>query len=225
MDRSLLLYANPLNAYYTEDGITEEKDNCIVPLYLWQRWIERQTTEVLLVEIKQREYHRVLCVDSYHSGQADTIYIPSRYMMDFVPEEYLEVKVLNSLPPIATRIVLEPLESESHDFDIASATSEYLSHWNVLTKGAILTVPVSEIAGYFIDIYVKNVEPADTVLLRGEVPLEIEGQPQPEPQLPQPQPPQPQPQVQTIDDFDSMIPQSITTSAAFSGPGRRLGRG
>lgn len=196
-----------------------QKDNCAVPRYVWQRWIEKQETEVLLVEIKQGEIRHVLCVDSYHTSEPDLMYISQRYISDLNMDEYVEVSVLKNLPPIATKIILEPLDADSHGFDIATAVSEYLSHWNVLKSGTILTVNSTEIEGYKMDIYVKSTEPEDIVLLRGEVPLEIASLEEVRPPTPFPKGPP------MFEDFDSMIalPSQPQTFTAFQGSGRRLG--
>ena len=210
----------------------QQKDNCHVPRHIWERWIERQRTEVLLVEILQRDVRHVLCVDGYHEQERDRIYISQRYMGDIDQDEYVEVRILDELPPLATRITLEPLDADSYGFDIAAAVSQHLSHWQVLKAGTILTVPAMEIEGYTMDIYVKATEPAEIVLLRGEVPLDLV--PLEEPQQVQQQqlqrPPTPVAAgPESFEDFGDMLggahvsvrpPQRFT---AFSGQGRRLG--
>ena len=211
-----------------------EKDACVVPRSIWQTWVDRQTTEVLLVEIKQRNQRQVLCVESYHNGRRDLMYIPSSLAIEFDMDEYVEVTLLEEMPPVATKIVLEPLEADTYGFDIAGATSAYLSHWNVLREGMTLTIPSLEIEGYTMMIHVAKTEPADLVLLRGEVPMELveleeplQRPPTPVPQLPSPllasQP--------TANDFDSILPMSSQQQhpqtakgfLPFGGPGRRLG--
>jgi hypothetical protein len=217
-----------------------QKDNCVVPRYIWQRWIEEQETEVLLVEIIQKNIRHVLCVDSYHTMEHDKIYISQRYISDLDLDDVVQVRVLDILPPIATKIVLEPLDIDSQGFDIASAVSEYLSHWNVLKSGTILTVNATEVEGYKLDIYVKATEPEDIVLLRGEVPLEIESNDEIREPLPHSpthhppthRPPTPIPQENEIlEDFIDMIggvqlPQQQPAEKKFipfQGSGRRLG--
>jgi hypothetical protein len=59
---------------------TAEKDACIVSRHLWQKWVDEQTTEVLLVEIQQRNHRHVLCVDSYHNKARDLLYLPSQVL-------------------------------------------------------------------------------------------------------------------------------------------------
>jgi hypothetical protein len=183
---------------------------------------------VLLVEILQRDVRHVLCVDGYHEQERDRIYISQRYMGDLDQEEYVEVRVLEELPPLATKITLEPLDADSYGFDIAAAVSQHLSHWHVLKAGTILTVPATEIEGYTMDIYVKATEPAEIVLLRGEVPLDLV--PLEEPQQPQQiqRPPTPIPAgPESFEDFGAMLgahaPIQSNSFVPFSGQGRRLG--
>ena len=206
---------------------SQQKDNCHVPRHIWQRWIDRQQTEVLLVEILQRDVRHVLCVDGYHEQERDRIYVSQRYMSDLDQDEYVEVSVLKELPPLATKITLEPLDADSYGFDIAGAVGQHLSHWHVLKAGTILTVAATEIEGYTMDIYVKATEPEEIVLLRGEVPLDLV--PLEEPNQPQTQqrPPTPIPAgPESFEDFGDMLGGAHTVNqrfTAFSGQGRRLG--
>jgi hypothetical protein len=151
----------------------EERDGCVVSRALWTKWTRNQTAEVLLIELKQRHVKHILVVEGHHSQDVNNIYLPQRCMMDFDAEEYIIVKVLTEMPPLATKITLQPLDNELYHCDIATAVSEHLSKWSVLTKNVTLTVPLKELGGYLVDIFVKDIEPAETVLLRGEVPLEL----------------------------------------------------
>jgi hypothetical protein len=235
-DGPLLLKTASLALLETSTPSQQERDVCVVPRHLWQRWIEQQTTEVLLVKIQQLDREYVLCVDSYHNRtQRDLIYVPSHIAMDLGTEDYVEVTVLQELPPVATKIVLEPLEAETYGFDIAGATSEYLSHWNVLKEGTTLTVPSLEIEGYSFMVHVAKTEPATTVLLRGEVPMDLVELPQEHSATARPPTPIPAlpPLIPLLpaeqEDFDSFLPfqpvqsQQNSRFTAFSGPGRRLG--
>ncbi len=225
----------------------EEKDNCIVPQNMWSRWINNQTEEqeVLLVEVSQGEAKHILCVESPHTENTNTIYIPARCLQDFDETDYVRVRVVKSMPPHATQIVLQPLDSELLEtgIDIVSEVSTMLSNWQTLTKHTMLSVPCKEMGGLVIDLFVKEVQPADTVLLRGEVPLELEEaliQRWPQQQAmanptfqgfqrpPTPIPQEPE-QLEADDGSFSMIPTTHVLSApkgfqAFQGQGHRLGK-
>ena len=166
-----LFTAEPLCLHPTRTE-EDEHDACSVHSSLWNRWISSQTIETLLVEVIQGEQRFVLTVDSPHTGETDTIYVPSRVFTGLIGTQ-VEVNLLTELPPIATNIVLQPLDTELYHCDIAGAVSEFLSHWNVLQKHTTLSVPCPELGGYCVDVFVQETEPADCVLLRGEVPLNL----------------------------------------------------
>jgi hypothetical protein len=109
--------------------------------------IENQTTEVLLVEVVQLNTRHVFCVDGYHNHSINHIYIPDSYLTELDTTEYVEVNVLEEMPPKATKIVLEPLDSELDSYDLTNATSQYLSNWNLLKKGLILSFPCEDLGG------------------------------------------------------------------------------
>lgn len=185
------------------------------------------------MEIKQENTKHILVVESHHDFSMGTIYIPPRYLNDFRVTDLAEVRILKEIPPIATKIKLSILEDEFQGFDIASATSEYLSHWNILSKGMILSVPCAELAGYPVDILVVDVEPQNTVLLRGEVTLELEQHETPAPSAPPtPVAHMPIQSSEDTDDFASLLPMNIPQNnnakipskfVAFGGKGNRLG--
>lgn len=129
--------------------------------------------DVMLVELLQGDTRIVLCVEGGHSEDTEVIFVPERVSAQLDAEEYVQLNLLREMPPNATKIELQPLDSELYHCDIAGAVSQYLATWNVLQKHTTLSVPCEELGGYIVDIFVKNIEPADTVLLRGEVPLEL----------------------------------------------------
>lgn len=209
------------------DSVIQQKDNCIVPLQIWRDWVEKQENEdgqeVLLVEVTQGSTKFVLHVESYTSESEDTIFIPSRFQHDLDMNEYVFVTILKEMPPNATRIVLEPLEQTFQSFDIATAVSELLSHWHVLSEHTILSVPCPELDGFPIEIYVKSIEPAPIVLLRGEVPLDISGDfPEPESLPEQPIQRQLTPIPEEFD-FTELLPVQQSGFVPFGGQGYRLG--
>ena len=243
-----LLHVASLNLLDTH---VTEKDNCLVPRTIWSRWIERQEAEVLLVEVEQEGVKHILCVEGPHTMNTNTIYIPPRCLQDFNEDDYARVRVVKEMPPHATKIVLQPLDSDIMNFgvDIAAEVGAMLSHWQVLTKHTMLSVPCEELGGLVVELFVKEVEPADTVLLRGEVPLELD-EPLIKPPLPTslPQsiePPQQRPPTPIPfepEAFNEFIPRVPTVPAAavdppfnlrvgpqakgfipFSGSGNRLG--
>ena len=170
----------------------------------------------------------MLYVDSHHNQNRDGIFLPPRILAALDSQEYVEVKVLREIPPQATKIILQPLDEDVADcVDISEVVSEQLSKWHTLKQGSILSIECENVGGLILDILVKAIEPADLVLLRGEVPLEIE-------RTERVMPPQPQlhqsPVVSPVavameNDFNSVLPmQSVPSSGfiPFSGKGYRL---
>jgi hypothetical protein len=250
---STLLTIAPLSHFLEEHGAPNaQRDQCVVPHRIFQQWVERHETEVMLVEVTQRDTKVTLCVEAPHDLNQDTMYVP-QHLLDRLEEgEYADVRLLTALPPLATKITLQPIDSEVYHCDISAAVSEMLVRWHVLEVNTVLSVPCPELGGFQVDILVKAIEPADIALLRGEVELELaeplihvpEFQapaparpPTPQP-LPPPQimfdpnaqifanqPPQPQQQPQSHRNrFNAQQPLS-QEFVPFSGKGYVLGRG
>jgi hypothetical protein len=232
-----LFHAEPLCLHPTRTD-DRDHDRCSVHQNLWNLWIRTQTTDTLLVEVIQGEQRHVLTVDSPHNEEPNTIYLPTRIYTELTSQE-VTMNRLTEDPPIATNIVLQPLDTELYHCDIAAAVSEYLSHWNVLQKHTTLSVPCPELGGYPVDVFVQETEPADCVLLRGDVPLNLAESLLTVPEWTAPPPPQPAPRPPTPipDEPEAFlpipwggatqqpppVPRGKPTFTPFSGTGHRLG--
>jgi len=198
-----------------------EPDNggCVIPSNLWSQW-STEITDLMLVKIKYDETEHILHVQSFHKNGDDTIYIPSWCFSQGVQSEVTMERV-EEMPPVATKITLQPLDTEVYHCDISSTVSEYLSNWQVLSVGTTLTVPCPELGGFLVDFYVKSIEPAPTVLLRGEVPLELDEPIETVAEWVKKTGPPPQPPIQ---DTLPMIEPSVskTVFVPFSGKGYSL---
>ena len=153
-------------------------------------------TELLLLRVSSYvdDQSWILHVHSYHTHDSNVIFLPQRCydQLKHQPSD-VEVEVLEEeeTPPLATKIVLQPIDNSTEGIDIAKAVSEYLSSWHTISVGTLLHVPVEEFGGYIVDITVAKIEPETHngyVLLRGEVPLELE-EPLIKPEVPLAQPP------------------------------------
>jgi len=204
----------------------DERDQCIVPQHLWRQWIqEQESDQVLLVEITQDHIKQILCIGAGTLESMNTIFLPIRCFQEFDLSREVSVCIVKTMPPLATKITLQPLDNELYHCDIASAVSKHLMEWQVLTKWTTITVQCEELGGYPVDIFVKTIEPADTVLLRGEVPLELE---EPIESIPEWTSQQQEQQQQQEPHYDPFIPeveekQDQSSFTPFSGQGRRLG--
>jgi len=182
------------------------------------------------VELTQGTIQHTLCVSCGTNESYTTIFLPTRCFLTLDVSSDVSVRVVQTMPPIATKIVLQPLDNELYHCDIASAVSKHLVGWQVLSKWTTFTIQCEELGGYPVDIFVKSIEPADIVLLRGEVPLELE-EPLETPvewsksTLPLNPSPVEIPQEVPFDDaapFLEEMPQQ-KGFIPFSGSGRRLG--
>jgi hypothetical protein len=239
MSAPAFLRVAPLNHYLEDMDIDKEHDNCIVPKRLWKTWVDQQTAEVLLVEVRQGDTRVILCVEAPQDVSSEHIYIPQRYFPEFEENAISLVTVVTTMPPLATKIELQRVDSELYHNDIAGAASKVLSNWNILKVGTVLMVPCEELGGYYVEVIVKSCEPADIVLLRGEVPLDI-AEPlikgpswfvntnQTLPYQPRPPTPIPEEPMQFSDeDFAQLVPTTVSQLGParftpFSGKGSSL---
>jgi hypothetical protein len=164
-----LYNAKPL--IFLEEAVPDN-GSCVIHSGLWSQW-STQINELMLVKITYDSNTYFLHVHSFHNQEQNSIFLPN---MCFNSESDINVQMelVEEMPPVATKITLQPLDSEIYHCDIAKAVSEHLSNWQVLSVGTTLTVPCEELGGFLVDVFVKAIEPAETVLLRGEVPLELD---------------------------------------------------
>lgn len=151
---------------------SEQTDQCILPMRLWKHLVHLDSPEVLLLTISQGDVTHTLVANGGHQSNRTTVFVPYWCAEAFLPGVEAEVKRA-PVPPVATKIVLEPLDTELYQCDISATVSAELGKWNVLTQGTTFRVECEELGGYHMNIFVKSVEPERIVLLRGEVPLEL----------------------------------------------------
>jgi hypothetical protein len=156
-------------------------------LNIWRTWMEEnpEATRLFL-----RIYHpehvddlntfMVPIGDPVRGGENENaIYLPT-WMIDANKyqgageEAIVEIVDASSLPR-ATRIVLRPVDSALHEVDVVSVFEKYFSRLGVLQEGKLYLVPLEELGGFHVSVYVEKLEPAAEVYLDGdEVPLEFE---------------------------------------------------
>lgn len=89
-------------------------------------------------------------------------------------EAIVEVVDAGSLPK-ATRIVLRSVDSALHEVDVVNVFEKYFSRLGVLQEGKLYLVPLEELGGFHVSVFVEKLEPAAEVYLDGDdVPLEFE---------------------------------------------------
>lgn len=155
----------------------EQHDQIWLPKAMWHRLMHLDCPDVILLRVTQEieeKVIRVLTMGQSHDLEQDTCYVPYWCIGAFVEGEECDVERHLSIPPEATKIVVQPLDSELYHCDISTAVSSVLQHWNVLERHTTLTVPCEELGGYLVDVFIKDFEPEGArVLLRGEVPLDL----------------------------------------------------
>ena len=165
-----------LNVYSLDVlGIPREQQNdlCYLPKAEWRRLMHLDCPDILLLNVQQGDVKCTLTVGDCHEQEEDNIYIPYHCMGPFLEGAEAVVTRCLEMPPWATKIVLQPLDNELYHCDIAGAVSKVFSCWNILEKNTVVSVPCEELGGYLVDVFIKDLEPADTVLLRGECPMEL----------------------------------------------------
>ena len=151
---------------------TEQNDLCYLPRNEWMRLMHLDCPDILLVEVIQGDVRRVFTVGEAHDEE-DAIYIPYNCIGAFSEGEVVNVLRYITMPPVATQITIQPLETELYQCDIVAAVSKVLANMNVLHIDTTLKVPCEELGDYIVEVFIKDCQPEKIVLLRGECPLEI----------------------------------------------------
>lgn len=139
--------------------------------------------------------------------------------------EQVDITVLSEEAfPQATKIVLRSFDSAIYNSDVKQEIEYALSNLGVIERHAQLQIPIRELGGYPVEVFISELEPADLVLCEGdEVVLEFEeplDQIAPPP-VPSERPPTPIPE--TIPHLESMLAEM---QQAIPEPvGRTLGTG
>ena len=237
----VLLY--PLRPEDIVSGIASENaDRCLLPEYLWNRMLEDDHDDIdgmYLIRLTHADSGNTitLSVGGGHNDDNTMIFVPSWVFLHMPTATPVSYEFLTDLPPKATSIKIKPLDNALYCVDIAEDVSNALSDWHVIQKVTIFEVSLTALGGYPVEVFVEHVEPQDTVLLRGEVPLELAESVETVPEFqPQPiRPPTPIPQdapifqpTPSLNDFmGPMVPFLPPPSkkqkfTPFQGQGRRL---
>lgn len=156
-------------------------------LGLWRRWMEENPTATRLflriyhpTRLDDEDTFLVPIGDPVRGSDDDTaLYLPT-WMIDSNKytaageEAVVEVLEASSLPK-ATRIVLRPVDSALHEVDVVNVFEKCFSRLGVLQQGKMYLVPLEDLGGYQVSVFVERLEPEPEVYLDGdEVPLEFE---------------------------------------------------
>jgi hypothetical protein len=191
---------------------------------LWRKWMEENPhAQRLFLRIYHPEREDdegtflVPVGDPVQAENGDNaIYLPT-WMIDTNKysgcgeETIVEVLDTASLPR-ATRIVLRPVDSALHEVDVVSVFEQSFSRLGVLQEGKLYLIPLEELGGFHVSVYVEKLEPAKEVYMDGdEIPLEFERpvdyvEPPPRPPTPVPEP---IPLLAPAQTSDFMVPSNM----------------
>lgn len=226
--------------------VNENSDRCLLPDSVWQSMLEEDHSDIdgmYLVRFTDETSGNsvTLSVGGGHDDEDTMVFVPQWVFLHIESEKDVRFEFLTELPPNATMITIKPLDNALYCVDIAEDVGAVLSNWNVIHKGTILSIPLSVLGGYVVEVFIEKVEPEDCVLLRGNVPLEltesVETVPEFQPQTTTARPATPIPEnlpvFQTTPSLEhfmgSMVPSSLIEPPLkkrklipFQGTGRRL---
>uniref|UniRef100_A0A6C0APY3 Ubiquitin fusion degradation protein n=1 Tax=viral metagenome TaxID=1070528 RepID=A0A6C0APY3_9ZZZZ len=187
----------------------EHSDEILVPRSVLQRWMEHYPPGCpLLATLTNPETEQVqtVCIGSHNPDTNDrTVYAPL-WIMDQISttiDDPVSLQPLFEQPLAATKLVLKPLDKLAYDTDFRSVMEEYLDMFHVLQTGTTLTVPVKDLGGYEISVYVETTEPDLVVRLGGEVEVEIV------PLVPDKQDNQEEQEDQILTNSDEPVPNEV----------------
>jgi hypothetical protein len=163
---------------------TELKDPFVVrPSHdIWERW---QQDHFGATRLFLRIQHPDTGEDFYcsvgdpiRSDAQNAIYLPT-WMIDTnqysgCGDEAIGTILTPADIPRATRIVLKPVDSTIHQVDVVRCLERPLSSIGVLQQGKMYLIPLEELQGFHVSVFVEQLEPAGVVFLDGdEIPLEF----------------------------------------------------
>jgi len=214
---------------------TELKDPFVVrPSHdIWERWQQDHFGATrLFLRIQHPETgENFYCSvgDPIRSETQNAIYLPT-WMIDTnqysgCGDEATGTILTPEDIPRATRIVLKPVDSMIHQVDVVRCLERPLSSIGVLQQGKMYLIPLEELQGFHVAVFVEQLEPAEVVFLDGdEIPLEfveaVDYYEPPVAEVPRPSTPIPA-EIPTILPFGTMISNEEEAGAGAGAGGAR----
>jgi hypothetical protein len=158
----------------------EQYDRVLVPETLWRSFNQHdsESSNVLLVSIDNPLTNTsiILTVGGYHNinSAAEPLFLCPQWVFLHIDEASITTyRRLTEMPPVTMKITLKPLDNELYHANLEEEISDYLSNWQVIKAGTTITVPIKELGGFPVDIYVESMEPDTIGLLRGDLILDL----------------------------------------------------
>ena len=168
---------------YFSDNCQELSDEIIIPSYHLNKIIEQfEDNEPLLVNITNSEKNlsTVVAISTPHKYDKNTIFVP-QWLLDLI-----EVDSNSNTPvsikkaqtndiPIATKIVIKPLDPVAFELDIMACFEKTMMNLHTIKEGITIPVNVPELGKDFtMFAYIEKVEPAPlSRIVHGEVDVEF----------------------------------------------------
>lgn len=105
----------------------------------------------------------------------EAIYAPTWILqaLNIIEASHILWQRLTPPPPRATKISLRPIDTLINVIDGRAEIEEHLKNFNVLQEGTEIQIPLRPLGNTLVTIYVEKTEPAQVVLLRDEVELDL----------------------------------------------------
>jgi hypothetical protein len=198
-----LLIIHPLSFVPVSTSHKEHGDEIIIPQRILQTWMDQYPPGLpLLAKVTNpdNDIVRTVCIGSglpseISQGTERSAYMPA-WIMDHLGVSgggLVSITPVLTELPLATKLTIRPLDNAAYHTDLRAAVEAYLDMFHILEPNTTLSVPLEELGGYEVMVFVEAVEPAAVVRLGGEVIIEFcepeGGIPELEPELePEPEP-------------------------------------
>jgi hypothetical protein len=175
--RSLVFYPG-----YFSDNCQELSDEIILPTYHLNKLIESfDETEPLLVTLTNTTNNltTVVSIGTPHREDKNTIFVP-QWILDLIghignSDDPIQIKKTDMDIPIATKIVIKPLDPIAFQIDTISCFEKTLLNLHTIRQDLTIPVCIPELGNdYIMFAYIEKVEPASiSRIVNGEVTVEF----------------------------------------------------
>lgn len=202
-----------------------------LPEQLWREIMNDHQSGRAFLRIESNETHWICPVGQpiQDSDIEDAVFLPLWMIESAGFAGFGETCTVTHLTeeafPQATKLVLKVIDSAFYNSEVKEELEAALSSIGVVKRQSLLEIPIQNLGGFQVEVFVANTEPADIVLCDGEeVVVEFE---EPVDQIAPPRPPTPIPQPPpALQEPDLMIPMETARQRGFvpfQGEGRLLG--
>lgn len=176
--RSLMFYPG-----YFADNCKELSDEIIIPAFHLNKLIDRfQDGEPLIIQMKnvENDLKYIVAIGQPHHYDKNTVFVP-QWILDIlghngISDNLIRLEKIDTLDiPVATKIVIKPLDPLAFEFDVRELFESVLTNLHTIRSGLTIPVAVPELGkDYRIFAHIERVEPAKTCrIVNSEVEVEF----------------------------------------------------